>query len=107
MRISHVYSNFLCPEKDTGLLLRAIELSTSSAGLTAPHPNHGCVIAVEGGEIVGEGFLYAQGTPSAEVKAMEQAKGAAQGGVAYLNMEPGECHGDDSAIHALIEVRLP
>lgn len=86
-------------------LLRAVELADSSAGLTAPHPNAGCVIA-HGSRVVGEGFLYAQGTKSAEVQAVERARDDARGGIAYLNLEPGDCHGDDSAVMALKQARV-
>lgn len=84
-------------------LQRAVELAQSSAGLTAPHPNLGCVIA-RGPRIVGEGFLYAQGTKSAEVQAVERAGESARGATAYLNLEPGDCAGDDAAITALAQV---
>jgi hypothetical protein len=53
---------------------------------------------------VGEGFLYAQGTKSAEVQAVERAGESARGATAYLNLEPGDCAGDDSAITALAQV---
>lgn len=86
-------------------VLRAAELADSSAGLTAPHPNAGCVIA-HGPRVVGEGFLYAQGTKSAEVQAVERARDDAKGGIAYLNLEPGDCHGDDSAVTALKQARV-
>jgi hypothetical protein len=71
--------------------------------LSAPHPNFGCVIA-HGPKVVGEGFLYAQGTQSAEVQAVEAAGESAQNATAYLNLEPGDCHGDDSAVRALTQV---
>ncbi|KAL3699032.1 hypothetical protein R1sor_017054 [Riccia sorocarpa] len=86
-------------------ILRAIELADSYAGLTAPHPNAGCVIA-HGPRVVGEGFLYAQGTRSAEVQAVERARDLTKGAIAYLNLEPGDCHGDDSALTALIQAKV-
>jgi len=82
------------------LLLRAAELAGLSAGWSAPHPNFGCVIA-HGPRVVGEGFLSAQGTKSAEVQAVERAGDEAKNATAYLNLEPGDCHGDDSAVRAL------
>lgn len=88
---------------DTRHLLRAVELAGSSAGLSAPHPNFGCVLA-HGPKLVGEGFLYAQGTKSAEVQAVEMAGEFAKNATAYLNLEPGDCHGDDSAVRALRQV---
>ncbi|KAG6550147.1 hypothetical protein Mapa_008103 [Marchantia paleacea] len=86
-------------------ILKAVELADSSAGLTAPHPNAGCVIA-HGPRVVGEGFLYAQGTKSAEVQAVERARDLSKGATAYLNLEPGDCHGDDSALKALKQANL-
>jgi diaminohydroxyphosphoribosylaminopyrimidine deaminase/5-amino-6-(5-phosphoribosylamino)uracil reductase len=75
-------------------MLRAAELADKSAGLTAPHPNVGCVIA-RGSKVVGEGFLYGQGTKRAEIQALEKAREFTKGAAAYLNLEPGDCHGDD------------
>lgn len=89
--------------EDSLHLLRAVELAGYSSGLVAPHPNFGCVIA-RGPRIVGEGTLYAQGTKSAELQAVEFAGEHARGATAYLNLEPGDCHGDDSAINALTQV---
>lgn len=88
---------------DSEHLVRAVALSVSSAGLTAPHPNAGCVLA-HGSEAVGEGYLYAQGTESAEAKAVRAAGSRASGATAYMNLEPGDCHGDEKAVRALIDV---
>lgn len=83
-------------------MLRAAELADKSAGLTAPHPNVGCVIA-RGSKVVGEGFLYGQGTKRAEIQALEKAREFTKGAAAYLNLEPGDCHGDDSSVAALVQ----
>lgn len=88
---------------DTQFLLRAAQLADSSAGCTAPHPNSACVIA-RGPAVVAEAFLYGQGTVSAEVQACHKAGGDARGATAYLNLEPGDCHGDDGGVLALKEV---
>lgn len=40
-------------------------------------------------------------TPSEELAALD-ARDAARGGTAYLNLEPGDCHGDSAAIRALL-----
>ena len=45
--------------------------------------------------------LGSQGTTSAEVLAVRSAGAAARGGTAYLNLEPGDCHGDSAAVEAL------
>eukprot|EP00775_Hariotina_reticulata_P012021 gene12021-12166_t len=44
----------------------------------------------------------AQGTTPSEVLAAQQAGEAAQGSTAYLNLETGDCHGDESALTALL-----
>lgn len=61
------------------------------------------MIAKEG-QVLGEGSWYAQGTQAAELQALEEARGSARGATAYVNMEPGNCHGDDSAVEGLIKV---
>ncbi|KAL9297054.1 hypothetical protein ACSQ67_022950 [Phaseolus vulgaris] len=68
-----------------------------------PHPNFGCVILSPAGNVAGEGYLYAQGTAAAEVQAVDAAGELCRGATAYLNMEPGDCHGDHSAVSALFQ----
>lgn len=89
---------------DSFYVRRAAEIADKSAGFTSPHPNFGCVIATRG-KVVGEGYLYSQGTTPAEVQAVEAAGELCRGATAYLNMEPGDCHGDRAAVSALIKVR--
>lgn len=89
---------------DASFIKRAADLSEKSAGLTSPHPNFGCVIASPSGKIAGEGYLYAQGTKPAEALAVEAAGELCRGSTAYLNMEPGDCHGDHAAVSALLQV---
>jgi diaminohydroxyphosphoribosylaminopyrimidine deaminase/5-amino-6-(5-phosphoribosylamino)uracil reductase len=98
-------------EHDADLLSRAADVADRSAGLTSPHPNFGCVIARPQREndsaeslVVGEGFLYAQGTPCAELLAAKEAGEHARGATAYLNLEPGDCYGDSTAIASLVQV---
>lgn len=91
---------------DSAYIKRAAEIADRSAGFTSPHPNFGCVIATAPGNVIGEGFLYAQGTKSAEVQAVEAAGEHCGGATAYLNMEPGDCHGDHTAVSALVQVCL-
>jgi len=94
-------------EEDPQHLLRAAELAGASAGKSAPHPNVGCVIA-RGIQVVGEGFLYGQGTRSAEIQAVSRAGEFSKGATAYLNLEPEVYHGQayGSAVHALKEAGL-
>ncbi|XP_014496508.1 riboflavin biosynthesis protein PYRR, chloroplastic [Vigna radiata var. radiata] len=82
---------------------RAAHLADKSAGFTSPHPNFGCVILSPAGHVAGEGYLYAQGTAAAEVQAVDAAGERCRGATAYLNMEPGDCHGDHSAVSAMIQ----
>ncbi|QCE12474.1 riboflavin biosynthesis protein PYRR, chloroplastic [Vigna unguiculata] len=88
---------------DATYIRRAAHLADKSAGFTSPHPNFGCVILSPAGHVAGEGYLYAQGTAAAEVQAIDAAGERCRGATAYLNMEPGDCHGDHSAVSALFQ----
>jgi len=90
---------------DLDLLLRAVELSAGSDGLTQPHPKSGCVLAAADGAVVAEAFQMGQGGPRAERLAERAAAGAARGGVAYLNLEPvhGPVAGERDAVQALLD----
>ena len=46
---------------DLDLLLRAVELSAGSDGLTQPHPKSGCVLTAADGAVVAETFQMGQG----------------------------------------------
>lgn len=93
--------------QDVSLLRRAADLADRSAGCTSPHPNFGCVITRGSShQVVGEAFLYAQGTKCAELQAVQAAGELARGGVVYLNLEPGDCYGDHTAVSALVQVPL-
>ncbi|XP_021281608.1 riboflavin biosynthesis protein PYRR, chloroplastic [Herrania umbratica] len=92
--------------QDLSYIRRAADISDKSAGFTFPHPNFGCVIATRSGEVAGEGYLYAQGTKPAEVLAVEAAGERCRGATAYLNMEPGDCHGDHTAVSALVQAGI-
>ena len=90
---------------DLDLLLRAVELSAGSDGLTQPHPKSGCVLAAADGAVVAEAFQMGQGGARAERLAERAAAGAARGGVAYLNLEPvhGPVAGERDAVQALLD----
>ncbi|KAF6260871.1 dihydrofolate reductase-like domain-containing protein [Scenedesmus sp. NREL 46B-D3] len=70
--------------------------------VTAPHPNAACVLVSPNGQVVGSACHRAQGTTPSEVLAVQQAREAARGATAYLNLETGDCHGDESAVAALV-----
>ncbi|KAM7528693.1 hypothetical protein LguiB_032103 [Lonicera macranthoides] len=100
------YSNNSSHSLDASFIIKAAELADKSAGFTSPHPNFGCVIATKNGRVVGDGYLYAQGTQPAEVQAVEAAGEWGKGATAYINMEPGDCHGDHTAVSALIKAGI-
>ncbi|KAG0566745.1 hypothetical protein M758_7G079800 [Ceratodon purpureus] len=87
--------------EDAGHMMKAVEWAERSSGATAPHPKAGCVI-VRGRRIVGGGGLYGEGARSAELQAVEEAGEHARGATAFLNLEPGDCDGDDAAVAALV-----
>ena len=89
--------------RDAELLVEASTLSLTSVAQTQPHPNAGCILADKEGRVVGSGSLWAQGAQPPEVAAVLEAQGLAKDGTAYLNLETGDCHGDDAAIRALIQ----
>eukprot|EP01024_Parvocaulis_polyphysoides_P039664 TRINITY_DN3587_c0_g2_i4.p1 TRINITY_DN3587_c0_g2~~TRINITY_DN3587_c0_g2_i4.p1 ORF type:complete len:713 (-),score=118.63 TRINITY_DN3587_c0_g2_i4:238-2376(-) len=99
-----INSNF--SDDDYKILQEVAKLADSSAGLTVPHPNAACLLINGDGKQIGSGFQLAQGSASCEVLAVENAR---QNGVdsmadctAYLNLEPGNCHGENAAVQALI-----
>eukprot|EP00898_Chlorokybus_atmophyticus_P000409 jgi/Chlat1/1369/Chrsp119S01767 len=97
-------------EQESELMRRVVELADSSQGLSAPHPNHGCLLiqrdAYGSPSVVGEGFLYAQGTSCAELQAVNSAQHLAKGSTAYVNLEPCVDQGDTSALDALLEADI-
>jgi diaminohydroxyphosphoribosylaminopyrimidine deaminase/5-amino-6-(5-phosphoribosylamino)uracil reductase len=67
---------------------RALELAARGVGRVSPSPLVGCVIARDGGEVVGEGFYLYEGVKHAETLALEQAGERARGATAYVSLEP-------------------
>lgn len=78
---------------DAGHMRRALELASQAHGATHPNPAVGCVILDKNGNIVGEGYHPKAGLPHAEVYALRAAGQAAQGGTAYVNLEPCNHYG--------------
>ena len=68
----------------------ALTLAAQARGRTSPNPLVGAVI-VRDGEIVGEGYHQRAGDFHAEIHALNQAKGAAEGATMYVTLEPC-CH---------------
>lgn len=67
---------------------RALELARKGEGRTSPNPMVGCVIESAEGQVVGEGYHPAAGAPHAEVYALRGAGEEAEGGTAYVTLEP-------------------
>src|SRR5215210_5816984 len=78
----------MSPDPDEFLMRRALELAALGVGQVSPSPLVGCVIAANGGEIVGEGFYLYEGIKHAETIALEQAGEKARGATAYVTLEP-------------------
>lgn len=74
-------------EQDRRYMARAIELAKKGLYTTDPNPRVGCVL-VKHDQIVGEGWHAVAGGPHAEVNALAQAQGDAQGATAYVTLEP-------------------
>lgn len=77
---------------DRAFMAEALELAASALWHTDPNPRVGCVI-VKDGQVVGRGAHLRAGTPHAEVHALGEAGGAAQGATAYVTLEPCNHHG--------------
>ena len=70
------------------MMSRAITLAGMGVGQVSPGPLVGCVIAMPGGAIVGEGFYLYEEIKHAETRALEQAGDKARGAIAYVSLEP-------------------
>ena len=68
-------------------LARAIELAQGGRGATSPNPLVGAVI-VRDGEVLGEGFHAAAGTPHAERVALAACTEDPAGATMYVSLEP-------------------
>ncbi len=65
----------------------ALELARKGVGLASPNPTVGCLL-VKDGAILGEGFHQYDWKDHAEVVALKQARGRAEGATAYVTLEP-------------------
>jgi hypothetical protein len=65
-------SPFAFTPRDLEHVLRCVELSAGSDGLTQPHPKSGCVLTTAGGTtLIAEAFQMGQGGTRAELLAVE------------------------------------
>lgn len=67
---------------------RALDLAALGVGLVSPNPLVGCVIVSADGEIVGEGTYIHDNVIHAEALALEEAGSRANGGTAFVSLEP-------------------
>ena len=67
---------------------RSLDLAAKGVGQVSPSPPVGCVIVSQNGEIVGEGSYLYKNITHAEVLALNEAGEKANGGTAYVSLEP-------------------
>ena len=77
---------------DHQMMSRAIALAYKGRFTTAPNPNVGCVLTLNG-QIVGEGYHQKAGEPHAEVHALRMAGQHSLGATAYVTLEPCSHYG--------------
>jgi diaminohydroxyphosphoribosylaminopyrimidine deaminase/5-amino-6-(5-phosphoribosylamino)uracil reductase len=73
---------------DALLMQKALELARAGIGLVSPNPAVGAVIADAQGRVIGTGTYTYDGVKHAEIRALEEGGGDAQGGTLYINLEP-------------------
>ncbi len=72
-------------------MARALFHASRGRGRTSPNPLVGAVVVSRDGVVVGQGYHERAGEAHAEVRALENAGGAARGGTLYSTLEPC-CH---------------
>jgi len=75
-------------EVEVAAMRRALALAETVRGRTSPNPAVGAVILDRAGELVGEGATRPSGGPHAEIVALDQAGGRAEGATAVVTLEP-------------------
>ncbi len=71
---------------------RALRLARKGLFTVGENPRVGCVI-VKNGVIIGEGFHETTGNPHAEINALANVQGSAEGADVYVSLEPCCHHG--------------
>lgn len=89
--------------KDEALMAEALCLAARGCGRVSPNPMVGAVLA-KGGRVVGRGWHRRFGGPHAEVEAIADAGGRAQGATLYVSMEPCCFHGKTPACTNAIQL---
>ncbi|MEY4879403.1 MAG: riboflavin biosynthesis protein RibD [Pseudomonadota bacterium] len=75
-------------DEDERHMRHALRLARRSLGRVAPNPAVGCVILSKDGVVAGRGWTAPGGRPHAETIALQQAGTKAEGGTAYVTLEP-------------------
>jgi diaminohydroxyphosphoribosylaminopyrimidine deaminase/5-amino-6-(5-phosphoribosylamino)uracil reductase len=92
------------PSIDLTWSARAIELASRADYRTSPNPMVGAVLLDSDGQVAGEGYHRARGSPHAEEEALAAAGERARGGTLYVNLEPcSHEHRVPSCAQAVIE----
>jgi len=88
-------------------MAHAIALADRARYTPDPNPRVGCVIVNASGEVVGEGWHQFAGEGHAEVHALNDAGDKAEGGTAYVTLEPCSHQGrTPPCCDALIDAKL-
>jgi len=74
-------------DADRRFMAEALALAAEGAGRTSPNPAVGAIV-VNDGDVVGRGFHTWAGVKHAEIIALQQAGGRAQGATLYVTLEP-------------------
>jgi len=83
----------MATEEDISLLQQAARIALLGHGTAEPNPMVGCIITNKVGDIVGEGFHEKCGEAHAEINALSMAGKSADGGTAFVTLEPCNHHG--------------
>lgn len=78
-------------ETDRQWMERALFLAARGQGRTTPNPMVGAVVVSREGLMVGQGWHERAGAAHAEVVALDEARGRAEGATLYVSLEPC-CH---------------
>lgn len=73
-------------------MAHALRLARKGLYTTTPNPRVGCVI-VKDDAVIGSGWHERAGGPHAEIRALDEAGGAARGASVYVTLEPCAHHG--------------
>ena len=75
-------------ERDAFYMRKALQLAERGRGQTSPNPMVGALVVAPDGAIVGTGAHERAGGPHAEVEALTEAGGRAEGATLYCTLEP-------------------